>query len=48
MPEHVAVALEAGADRHMSKPIRPQGLLEAVVEILAGPPAPPPAVRAGA
>lgn len=36
MPEHVANAREAGADRHLAKPIRPHVLIEAVIEVLAG------------
>ncbi|WP_374347042.1 response regulator [Phenylobacterium sp.] len=34
MSEHVAAALEAGADRHLSKPVSPDALAEAISQVL--------------
>ncbi|MBS0296753.1 MAG: response regulator [Proteobacteria bacterium] len=34
LPEHVRAAAEAGADRHISKPITPDGLLSAISDAL--------------
>jgi len=36
MAEHVAASHAAGADAHMSKPIRPDGLIQGLAEVLAG------------
>jgi len=36
LPEHVAQALAAGADRHLAKPVSPAGLLGAVAEVRTG------------
>jgi len=37
MEEHVQASLAAGADEHLSKPIRPQALIEAIGrQIFAG------------
>jgi CheY-like chemotaxis protein/anti-sigma regulatory factor (Ser/Thr protein kinase) len=36
MPEHIEASLAAGADRHLAKPIRPDVLIEAVVELTNG------------
>jgi len=35
LPEHVAATRAAGADSHLSKPIRPDGLVRALAEVLA-------------
>jgi CheY-like chemotaxis protein len=40
MPEDVRRSLEAGSDAHLAKPIRPDKLIEAVNQALAGEPAP--------
>ncbi|MFA4937707.1 ATP-binding protein [Brevundimonas sp.] len=34
LPEHIAVALAAGADRHVAKPVRPDVLIELVHELV--------------
>jgi CheY-like chemotaxis protein len=36
LPEHVAASRDAGADRHLEKPVTLAGLLEAMSEVLAG------------
>jgi signal transduction histidine kinase/ActR/RegA family two-component response regulator len=36
LDEHVRASHEAGADRHVSKPLRPDQLLEAIADALAG------------
>jgi CheY-like chemotaxis protein len=35
MDEHVAAGRKAGADRHLSKPIRAMALIETIVELIA-------------
>jgi len=35
MPEHIAAAIEAGADDHISKPIRPADLVKLVSRLTA-------------
>ena len=37
LDEHVRASLEAGADRHLSKPLRPLELLEAIATVLRAP-----------
>ncbi|MBN8551397.1 MAG: response regulator [Caulobacterales bacterium] len=39
LPEHVAAALQAGADRHLSKPVSVEALLQSVTELTNGGPA---------
>jgi CheY-like chemotaxis protein len=34
MDEHVKSSLDAGADQHLSKPIRPQALIEAICHLI--------------
>ena len=34
--EHVKASLDAGADAHLSKPIRADALIEAIVHAMAG------------
>ena len=41
MPEHVEASRDAGADHHLSKPIRPDALIRLVQESLAQPPEAP-------
>jgi CheY-like chemotaxis protein len=36
LPEHVEAALRAGADRHLSKPVSVQALLDSVMELTQG------------
>jgi CheY-like chemotaxis protein len=36
MPEHIEAGRQAGADRHMAKPLRPDALIAAVVACAAG------------
>jgi signal transduction histidine kinase/CheY-like chemotaxis protein len=36
LDDHVRASLEAGADRHLSKPIRAAGLIDAIAEVCAG------------
>ena len=38
MDEHVRASLQAGADRHLSKPLRPTELLQTIAELLASGP----------
>jgi CheY-like chemotaxis protein len=40
MPEDVRRSLDAGADAHLAKPIRPDKLIEAVNQALAAEPVP--------
>ncbi|MDZ4370187.1 MAG: ATP-binding protein, partial [Phenylobacterium sp.] len=41
LDEHVRASLDAGADRHLSKPIRPDALIEAIIHAMAAAPARP-------
>lgn len=36
LPEHVQASLASGADRHLAKPIRPDGLIACIDELLSG------------
>ena len=38
LPEHIAGALAAGADRHVAKPVRPDVLIDLVHELVFKPP----------
>jgi signal transduction histidine kinase/CheY-like chemotaxis protein len=46
LDEHVRASLEAGADAHLSKPIRPDALIEAIVHAMVGAVEPPAAAAA--
>jgi signal transduction histidine kinase/CheY-like chemotaxis protein len=37
MGDHVAASLAAGADRHMAKPVRPEILIQTVIDMVSGP-----------
>ena len=37
LPEHVQASLQAGADRHIAKPVTPSGLIGEIVALLQTP-----------